>query len=530
MRSLTAKTLALLATTVACATGVPQPPPTLARFHFPTGLAVDVPYGPDAGPPHYLYVAGNSNFDQAASRGMVMAVNLDAYGSLEPPGLDAGWDGTPLAFPDIGAAGSVDPDAGWVYTDSLGGELRLAPTSSGGSRVILATRAENRVAFIDVDGGALACAAGDGGSDCLNDQASPPLVVNASNGGNQILDVFALSPPVQATLPGGGVGPPEVLVGHLRNISTAVASMFGYGASYGGISNPYMTGAPVSNIVVDGFVVRQSVDDPTCHIAEPVGPIPPGGVIGLPSPSGLFAVATGRFQGLAPANVQVLALPPLACPPPASGSSAGQVAVDGNPPTPQTIDLSQILKETDGRALTLSSRGDRVFALSIGPDALIVLRLDGSGPGGLLIHPSSVVTLPTGPSELLAIPRGTRPDGSAAGDLVAISCPGSNVLAFYDDDLGQVSAALPGVGDEPFAIVATVRNDGPAILPGVRLFVTAFGSGQIAVVDVPDLFDATQARVVAMLGTFEDTTASPVNPLTNQFLALPYGYSGAPGL
>ncbi|MHB8420799.1 MAG: hypothetical protein ACYDCL_22215 [Myxococcales bacterium] len=538
MRSILFKTPALLVTLAACATGVPEPLPDLGRFHFPTGMAVDVPYAigqPPGTRAHFLYLAGNSNFDQAASRGVIMAVDLDGYGppatGLVPPGLlDGGWDGTPLSFPDVGDAGTVDPDTGWVYSDSLGGELRLAQTSAGGSRVILATRAQNRLAFVDVDGGSLYCTDGDGGRDCLNDVSSPALVA-MQNGGNQILDVFALSPPVRAQLPGGGSGPPEILVGHLRNISTAVEGMYGFGGAYGMAANPYTAALPVMPYTVSAFVIRQSVDDPRCRIAEPLGQVPAAGVLGIAGPPGLFAVATGRFNGLSAANVEVMSLPPLSCPSPRA--PAGQVAIDASPPTPSIIDLSQILKETDGRALALSTNGDRVFALSIGPDALVILRIDGTTSSGLLIHPSTVVTVPTGPSELLPIPR-SWPDGGAAPDLVAISCPGSEVLAFYDDEVGDVTAAIPGVGDEPFAIASAPRTlgTGPSaqLLPGVRLFVTAFGSGQVAVVDIPDPFDATSARVIALLGSYEDTTASPVNPLTSQILALPYGYSGAPGL
>ncbi|HUB08949.1 MAG TPA: hypothetical protein VMB50_18215 [Myxococcales bacterium] len=533
MRLEIAKTPALLVILMACASGVPEPLPQLGRFHFPTGMDIDVPYSPDAGRrARFLYIAGNSNFDQAASRGVVMAVDLDGYGppatGLVPPGMvdDGGWDGTPLSFPDVGDAGTVDPAVGWVYTDSLGGELRLVPTSAGGERVLLATRAQNRLAFIDVDAGALSCVGGDGGRDCLDDTSSPPLVVYGQNGGNQILDVFSVSPPVRANLAGGGEGPPEVFVGHLRNISTAVEGVFGVPA------NPYSSvSTPTSLTNVSAYIVRQNVDDPTCRMAEPIGTVPAAGVVGVPSPSGLFTVATGRFIGASPANVQVMSLPPPTCPPPPP--PAGEVSVDPTPPTPNLIDLSQILKETDGRALALSTNGDRVFALSIGPDAIVILRIDGKAPGSLNIHPSTVVSVPTGPSELLPIPR-TRPDGRAVGDLVAITCPGSEVLAFYDDELGMVTAALPGVGDEPFAVVSAPRTlgngPGATILPGVRLFVSAFGSGQVAVVDVPNLMDATTARVIALLGSYEDTTASPVNPLTSQILTLPYGYSGSPGI
>jgi hypothetical protein len=71
-------------------------------------------------------------------------------------------------------------------------------------------------------------------------------------------------------------------------------------------------------------------------------------------------------------------------------------------------------------------------------------------------------------------------------------------------------------------------GSGLQVLPGIRLYVTDFGSGQIAVVDVPDLTDARTAQVVAFIGTWEDTSASPLNP-NNSILNVPVG-GGPAGL
>lgn len=542
MRPSTASLFALLSVGFgACASSSGATAPPLNRFHFPTGMAIDSTYSPDGGPrAHYLYLVANSNFDLNYNRGMLMAIDLDAYGpkatGLVPPSLaaDAGWDGTPLQFPDIADAGSFDPANGFVYTDSEGGELQLVTTSDGGSRIILATRYDNRLAFVDVSGGALSCA-GSPGNDCLNATSSPQLQVNGPTGANQILDVFSVSPPVRATLPDGGAGAPEVFVGHLRNETTGLASMFG-----GGMMGSYTTASPYNNYgayglptgpISNGFVVRQSVDDPLCRIAVNVGIIPPSGVVGLPNPAGVFAIFNARFlqtMEYLPPSVRVLALAPLACPEPPP--TPPNLEVDPSPAT-STIDLSMIMKETDGRAVALSSNADRVFTLSRIPDSIVILRIDGIAPGALNLHPSSTVPLPPGPTELTVVPR-TDPSGHRIGDLVAIVCADSALLTFYDDEIGAVTAAIPGVGDEPFAIAAAQRTlgTGPTAktLPGVRFFVTAFGSGQVAVVDLPNLFDASTAQVVALLGTIEDTTANPINP-NNQFLSLPYGYGGSPG-
>ncbi len=133
-----------------------------------------------------------------------------------------------------------------------------------------------------------------------------------------------------------------------------------------------------------------------------------------------------------------------------------------------------------------------------------------------MIRPASVAPLPPGPTEPASDFCGPRAAVSPIGDLVAITCPDSNTLAFYDDELGTVTAVLPNIGNLPFAMASSVRTVGVGsatqVLPGIRLFVTDFGSGQIAVVDVPDLLDASSAVVVAFIGSFEDTSASPINP------------------
>ncbi len=546
MRSFSKNLAVLLAASLAgCANPAAHPPPSLARFHFPTGLAVDVPYalGQDAGTrARWLYVAGNSNFDLAANRGVLMAIDLDRYGAPEtglvPPPLaaDAGWDGTALALPDVADAGSMDPSVGWVYTDSLAGELQLADTSAGGKRIVLATREENRLGFIDADGGALSCF-GASGQDCLNDTSSPALDVPGPTGANQVLDVFAVSPPVRAIIPDGGFAGPEVFVGHLRDETTGLFAQFGYGAGgygggyggygYGGYGSgysPYGLAPPV--VMAQSYVIRQSVDDPSCRLAEPIGQTPAAGVVALPGPSGLYAVYTGRAQGMAPASVDYLPLGPPNCGVPAGA----EVPVDAVPPSPVVIDLSNISKEYDARGIALSTHGDRIFAISQSPDSVVVLRIDGKGPGSLNLHPSNIVAVPPGPSELLPLPR-VGPTGQPIGDLVAVTCPLADVVAFYDDEVESLTAALP-VGDEPFALVSAPRTLGTGAsaqtLPGIRIFVTAFGSGQIDVIDLPDPLDASSARLVATLGSFEDTTASPINP-NSMLLSLPYGYGAMPG-
>jgi hypothetical protein len=80
------------------------------------------------------------------------------------------------------------------------------------------------------------------------------------------------------------------------------------------------------------------------------------------------------------------------------------------------------------------------------------------------------------------------------GDLVAITCTGAGVLAIYDDDAGDLVAQVGALGLQPFGVDADFRGD------GVRLFVSAFSDGRVAVVEVPDLARPQGARLVAHIG------------------------------
>ncbi len=483
-------------------------PAPFTRFHFPTGLAIDAPYGADAGAAHTLYVAGFTNFDLAHDNGLVYALDLDTMATeagaplLEALAFDAGWDGTPLQVPDLDAGDYWDRENGVVVTDSMAGEMRLTTTSEGGGRLFMASRYSNLVTAMDVDGPAVSCYGG--GTDCNNQVAAPPLVIEQSAGANQLLDVFGVSNEIVTQS-----GERDVFITHLRDQA--------YGS--GGVTSTSAYGNNFS-AVGEAYVVRQNVDQPNLRLAEPVGTVGTSCSVALTQDDLIYTLFTGRYGGLGNA-IRVLTLPNGGLLPP----DAGQTPIDLNPPNLFNVDLSFVIGGNDGRGIQLSTNGDRAFALVRSPDSVVVLRISGANSAGLLIHPSSVAPLPPGPTELLPIRR-VSSSGAPIGDLVAISCADSNTLAFYDDELGTVTASLPNIGNEPFAIVGALRTAGigpnAPVLPGIRLFVTDFGSGQIAVVDVPDLTDARTAQVVAFIGSFEDTSASPINP-NNSVLNVPLG-------
>jgi len=241
---------------------------------------------------------------------------------------------------------------------------------------------------------------------------------------------------------------------------------------------------------------------------------------------GVFVQAVA-FGGVNTA-IRILSLGALPAPQPVLPD--GQLTV--NPTAELTnIDLSNILKGIDGRGITFSSNGDRVFAISRVPDALVVLKNTFAYPGQLNLRVAWVVPLPFGPTEVVAIPR-VNASGDPIGDLVAISCTDSSAVVFYDDDSGQVVAQVPSVGIYPFMIAPTQRTlgRGPTaqVLPGVRLFVSAYATGQVVVIDVPDPLDPGGAQIVALIGTAEDTSVSPVSP-SGSIFSSGSGY-GTPGL
>ena len=80
------------------------------------------------------------------------------------------------------------------------------------------------------------------------------------------------------------------------------------------------------------------------------------------------------------------------------------------------------------------------------------------------------------------------------GDLVAITCTSSGAVAIYDEDVGDLVALVSGIGAQPFALAIDTRAN------AARIYVSNFGDGRIAVIDVPDLNRPQGARLVAHLG------------------------------
>ncbi len=91
------------------------------------------------------------------------------------------------------------------------------------------------------------------------------------------------------------------------------------------------------------------------------------------------------------------------------------------------------------------------------------------------------------------------------GDLVVVTSSTAGAVSIYDDDAGRLVAQVNGVGEQPFGIA--VQPNGSCRDPSggsdrptqARVFVSNFGDGRVAVIDV-NMARPERATLVAHLG------------------------------
>jgi hypothetical protein len=166
--------------------------------------------------------------------------------------------------------------------------------------------------------------------------------------------------------------------------------------------------------------------------------------------------------------------------------------------------LQLVWASVDARALQLRPDGQRLYLAVDNPAALLVV--DITSPPQEELAPSftlvRAVPLPAGPNDVQLLTRPGR------APLVVVSCSIDGSLAFYDDDLGQIAALIPGVGAVPFAIAIDRRGD------WARLYVSNFGDGRIAVVDVPLAESAAGGRFAPHLVAHVGQSSTACSPPT----------------
>ena len=443
--------VSLLLLAVACNQDLKPRPPVETRLYYPSGLAI-VPAS-DGGL-GWLYVA-NSNFDRRFDVGWLTAVDLSQVRTAEadggralplpgqpvPPPLDGGSDqGRPVQFTELATT-----TANIVNIASFAG---LATVDDAGTRLFVPSRSENdELAVMDITGGdggvPLRCFFS-GGTDCTLDSLR---LAQAQEPGQ--IGIPAAPQPYSVTLaqvPDGGTDT-EIYVTHLRPASSPAQSVTNLENFLVTLHQSDLDRARASYATDGGYVVPDSAFS----------------TIGRGASNSIevtqdFLYVSGRAKLVATDPDVLLRV---------VDRSSNLIAF------PQ---LQLVWASVDARGLKLRPDEKRLYLAVDNPAALLVI--DITVPVGENLVPTftlvRAVSLPAGPNDVQLL---TRPGRSP---LVVISCSVDGSLAFYDDDLGQIAALIPGIGAVPFGIAIDRRGDDWA-----RLYVSNFGDGRVAVVDVP---------------------------------------------
>lgn len=448
-------------------------PPTAGRFLFPTGLAhVDVE-GSDSG---VLFVA-NSNWNLRFTTGSVAAVKLDGVGL---PAFGAAVDGGPMELVDLG-------DVSTALITSFAGEMGVLARGNGKFRIFVPSRGDgNKLHAVDAEIGAgvtLSCfPAGPSGDptncektatslspDALEKtpegvpRADQPYGVSvrpracrasADCGGDRscVLDADA---DAGACITAAGESMGDVYVTHLNQVDSPRGSLLNYRSYLAHLESDQMT-ADASNFLNIGYGAGSSA------------------VTGA-----RWTYVTGRTVTTPAATTSTF------------GNLLRLVDRSGNV---VNTGLEGYFTVYQSRGVALDTKEERVFIVGQSPDVLIVAAIgspQSDAPSVSLLH---AVPLPNSPEGIAVIQRPGR------GDLVAITCSGTysgevtGELALYDEDVGALVAHIPAIGIQPSGVTVDRRGN------GARLFVSNFGDGRVAVVDIPDLSRPQDARLVAHLG------------------------------
>lgn len=428
---------ALCAAALGCSNTSTVGEPPQAQLYFPSGLAhVDVPGSEDG----VLYVA-NGNFDKRFRHGTFVGLQLDAAG-LPPFGAPVPSTGPAqlgaLGLPVYTPYEDVIGDAR-VNIASFAGELGVWKRPDGSLRFFVPSRSEGD--YLQVIDGPVPAA---GASPSLRCRT---VLTDTDDCWSAAFSMTAYQDPTthlpRATAPYGVAVAPdgEVFVTHLSNADSPKGS----------------------NKNLTAYVVRLNAEtlavDANSFVA--LGP----GTVNTAVVGKRWIYLTGRaltggtqFVRLVDRESRVL-----------SGSLEAQLGI------------------AEARGISLSSDETRLYFAGRGPDRLVVASVTGADTDAPVVRVMRAVPLPAAPNQVLTIPRPGR------SDLVVVSCSTAGVVAIYDDDLGGLVAQVPGVGLQPFSIAADRRG------AGVRLYVSNFADGRVAVIDVPDLEAPQVARLVAHL-------------------------------
>jgi hypothetical protein len=437
-----AKTLALLLGLLSVGCGpksVPNPPPR-DRFYYPTGLLhADVAGSTDG----VLYVT-SSNIDRRYDSSVVTAVDLSKLGTALPPLGQAVPTSGPIQIPQLNVA-----EDNQVYVHSFASELAAYPLPSGGLRLFTPSRSEgDNLHAIDANGASLKCYHGSNPRSCLADAPSLTAEEKSATGKPRAPQPFAVAVAANGQGYVTHLGAADFPVGSARNLETYLVS----------------------------FNAASPQIDPSSFINLACGEIG-GGNTGSASDIALgqrYAYITGRrFDTSLPANTVRL---------------FDRTATAGSGCALRYPRLQFTFPVFESRGTAVGTGERRLYIAGRTPDTLVVVDVQDALGNNPRLAVVKTLPLPAGADSVEVIPRAGR------GDLVAITCTTAGMLVFYDEDLGELIAQVPGVGSQPTSLAVDQRGG------AARLYVSNFGDGRVAVVDVPDVNRADTARVVAHLG------------------------------
>lgn len=446
---LTLLTLLTLLVATACNKTLATRPPLSERLYYPTGVAFVAPADGGLG---RIYAA-SSNFDRRFETGWVTSIDLSAVRSqdgrgLPPPGVpvpppDAGSDqGRPVQFTflatDAGSLVETESFAGIATVDTLHNRL-FVPTRSAGEL--------DEVAVMDVtpDGGPSMSCYFAGGSNCTLDSI---LVALQQTPGD--IGYPAAPQPYSVT-----VAPPprdEIYLTSLRPASSPAQSTLN---------------------LVNYLVTLHQGDLDAARAAYPSN----GAYV--PPDSAFSPIGSGSSNSVVVDDTYLYV--------------SGRVKFNtGDPDVLLRIverdsklvafpQLQLVWASLEARGLQLrpatGTTPGRLYLAVQSPAALMVIDIGQPPASGLppAVTLVRAVPLPEGPNDVQLI---VRPGGQTP--LVAITCYIDGSVVFYDDDLGQIAALIPGVGALPFAMAIDSRGPDWA-----RMYVSNFGDGRIAIIDIP---------------------------------------------
>lgn len=456
MKRLIFLTAALLA---ACADPGANSGPPLERFYFPGSLEhVDV-----AGKTEGVLFVANGNFDKRYATGSLVALALDDLG-LPPIGEATS---TVKAITDLKMSETQS-----VQIASFAGEMALQSVGAGDYRLFVPTRSEGMRAYrvkATVDGAgkpSLACLSTEGQNCTVEGASLSPLKFEQSATGVP----RAPSPYGVTTSPRACSVAADCCASDAESCDrtcTAGSCVASDGAPFADVWVTHLTQADSPNLSTTnfrGYLVR--LDSDTFAVDEKSFiDIGAGGSNSVLFHQG-WAYVSGRFLNPAP-NLMRL------------------VRADG---TVLSTALEYSYRVSDARGLVLSSDAKKIYMVGRSPDTLLVLSIVNATSTTPSLTFMRGVALPDAPNQLRVIPRAGR------GDLVVVSCTSGQSVAVYDEDVGELVTIVSGVGVQPYGIAVDHRGT------AARLYVSDFGDGRVAVIDVPDLSRPQGARLVAHLG------------------------------